>query len=147
MNSVMNITWPYVLARTYVLARGANFSTRVRGVTKGHDIRPSTSVWVCLKPPAQRMRGFASWKRGGAGEVLAPVRGGKQNWGPAASQFCCPLGIGASLPVPARLGLHFNPITSHNRILLILCINLVPFNPRNSVQLVFWCRSNIGVFS
>ena len=45
---------------------------RVRGVTKVHDVHPSTSVGVCLKRPAQRTRDFVceNWV---AGEVPAPV--------------------------------------------------------------------------
>ena len=79
-------TWPSVLART-----SANFSMRVREVTKGHDVHPFTSVWVSLKPPTQRTRGFASWKlRGRRGACPRSV----QNRGGS-----CPL-LPSQLPRP-----------------------------------------------
>ena len=51
---------------------------RVQGVTKGHDVHSFTSVWVCLKRPAQRRRGFASWQLGGYKRCLPRL---VQNWG------------------------------------------------------------------
>ena len=62
-------TWPSVLARTW----GVIFLCEYGASPKGHDVHPFTIVWVFMKPPAQKTKGFA-WKLGCvAGEVPASV--------------------------------------------------------------------------